>query len=141
MAKDRERALTTLLLIVVAILLGQAGWQYRRIQLLKVELGYAQRHADQLAGRMATERLNGRREDIVRATQWLNDYYASDEGLRRSGGLWLPNEKRPDFEAIGAWIFDVYLNARVNGATDADARQAIVDAIHGTDEWRRVHSR
>jgi hypothetical protein len=38
-------------------------------------------------------------------------------------------------------VFDVYLNARLNGASDADARQAIVDAIKGTDEWRQAHAR
>jgi hypothetical protein len=141
MSPERHRAVTTLLLIVVVILLGQAVWQQTRLRSLKAQLGYALRHSDEQAGRMASERLLGRREDIVRTSQWLHDYYASDEGLRRSDGLWLRDQKKPDFEAIGAWVFDVYLTARVNGASDADARQAIVDAIHGTDEWRRVHAR
>ncbi len=141
MSPERHRAVTTLLLIVVVILLGQAVWQYTRIQSLKAQLADALRHVDEQAGRIAAQRLLGRREDIVRTSQWLHEYYASDEGLRRPDGLWLPDQKKPDFEAIGAWVFDVYLNARVKGASDADARQAVVDAIHGTDEWRRVHAR
>ena len=49
--------------------------------------------------------------------------------------------KQPDFEAIGAWIIDVYLNARIEGKTDEEAKQLIKDAIQGSDEWKRVHSK
>jgi len=65
---------------------------------------------------------------------------ASDEGLRRADGLWRADQKQPDFEALGAWVIDVYLNARVAGKTDAEAKQMIKDAIQGSDEWRRVHA-
>lgn len=129
------------LLFVIVILLGQVGWQVWRIETLKAELGFTKRHLEERAGELAAERLSGRREDIVRAAQWLHEFYGSAEGLRRPEGLWLSQQKQPDFEALGAWVFDVYLSARVNGASDADARQAIVDAIKGTDEWRRAHAR
>lgn len=85
-------------------------------------------------------RLRGRRADVVQAIAWLHEYYASDRGRRRPNGLWLADRKQPDFEAIGAWIFDVYLNERVAGKTEQQARQAIEDAIRSSDEWRRVHA-
>ena len=46
-----------------------------------------------------------------------------------------------DAEAIGTWILDVYLKARIEGKSDAEARQSITDAIKGSDEWRRKHPR
>ena len=44
-------------------------------------------------------------------------------GLRRADGLWRADQKQPDFEALGAWIIDVYLNARVEGKTDEEAQE------------------
>lgn len=137
---SQTNAIRTVLLIVIVILLGQVGWQAWRIEGLKAELGFTERHLEERAGELAAARLTGRREEIVRAARWLHEFYGSADGLRRPNGLWLSEQKQPDFEALGAWVFDVYLNARLNGASDADARQAIVDAIKGTDEWRQAHS-
>jgi len=133
-------SLKAVLVSVIVILLGQVVWQMWRIERLKNEIGFTNRHLEERAGELAAERLHGHREDIVRASQWLHEFYGSADGLRRPEGLWLAQQRQPDFEALGAWVFDVYLNARVNGASDADARQAVVDAIKGTDEWRRVHA-
>lgn len=141
MSVERNRSLTIFLVVVIVILSGQIVWQGVRLRALREEIGFNQRHFDEQIGRLATERLHGHREDILHMAQWLHEFYASPEGLARPDGLWIANARHPDFEAIGAWVFDVYLNARVNGATDADARQAVVDAIRGTDEWRRVHAR
>lgn len=135
------KPLRTVLLSVIVILLGQVIWQAWRIERLKDEVGFTRRHIEERAGELAGERLKGHREDIVRVSQWLHEFYASADGLRRPDGLWLAQQKQPDFEALGAWVFDVYLSARVNGASDADARQAVVDAIKGTDEWRQAHAR
>ncbi len=55
-------------------------------------------------------------------------------------GLWGATTKQVDTEAIGTWILDVYLKARVSGMSDAEARQRIADAIRGSDEWRRAHA-
>ena len=137
---DRSRLLTTILVVVVVILIGQVYWQQRRIQQLQFSMEFQQRQFDEQAGKLAAERLKGYRADVMQAAQWLHQYYASDEGLRRKDGLWLADRHQPDFEALGAWVFDVYLNARVKGASDDEARQAIVDAIRGSDEWRRVHT-
>ena len=139
MAIDRSRLLTTILVVVVVILIGQVYWQQRRIQQLQFSMEFQQRQFDEQAGKLAAERLKGHRADVMQAAQWLHQYYASDEGLRRADGLWRSDQKQPDFEALGAWIIDVYLNARVEGKTDEEAKKLIKDAIQGSDEWRRVH--
>ena len=139
MAIDRSRLLTTILVVVVVILIGQVYWQQRRIQQLQFSMEFQQRQFDEQTGKLAAEKLKGYRADVMQAAQWLHQYYASDEGLRRADGLWRSDQKQPDFEALGAWIFDVYLNERVLGKTDEEARQAIRDAIRASDEWRKVH--
>jgi len=138
---DRSRLITTVLLVVVVILIGQVYWQNNRIGQLQSSMEFQQTQFDQQVGKLAAERLKGHRADIMQAAQWLHQYYASDEGLRRADGLWRSDQQQPDFEALGAWIMDVYLNARVEGKTDEEAKQIIKDAIQGSDEWKRVHSR
>jgi hypothetical protein len=139
MAMDRSRLLTAILLVAVIVLLGQVFWQQRRIQQLQFSMEFQQRQFEQQAAKLATDMLRNRRSDVLQAAQWLHGYYASDEGLRRADGLWRADQKQPDFEALGAWIFDVYLNARVEGKTEEEARQMIKDAIQSSDEWRRIH--
>lgn len=60
--------------------------------------------------------------------------------LKRPEGLWKPTPAfpngAPDFEGIGAWLFDVYLSARMNGASPAEARAAYLKQIRNSDEWR-----
>jgi hypothetical protein len=138
MAIDRSRLLTTILVVAVVILIGQVYWQQRRIQQLQFSMEFQQRQFDEQAGKLASEKLKGYRADVMQAAQWLHQFYASDEGLRRPDGLWRTDLKQPDFEALGAWIIDVYLNARVEGKTDEEARKQIRDAIQGSDEWRQV---
>jgi hypothetical protein len=140
MAIDRSRILTTILLVIVVVLIGQVYWQNRRIAQLQSSMEFQQRQFETQVGKLAAEKLKNQRANVVQAAQWLHDYNKSDEGLRRADGLWRPDQKQPDFEAIGAWIFDVYLNARVEGKTDEEARKLITDAIQGSDEWRRVHA-
>jgi hypothetical protein len=141
MAIDRSRLLTTILVVVVVLLIGQVYWQQRRMQQQQNAMQFQQRQFDEQVGKLAAERLKGYRADVMQAAQWLHEYYASDEGLRRRDGLWRSDQKQPDFEALGAWIIDVYLNARVEGKTDDEAKKMIRDAIQGSDEWRRVHSK
>jgi len=140
MAIDRSRILTTILLVVVVVLLGQVYWQNRRIAQLQSSMEFQQRKFEAQVGKLAAEKLKNQRGNVLQAAQWLHDYYKSDEGLRRADGLWRADQKQPDFEALGAWIFDVYLNARVEGKSDEEARKLITDAIQGSDEWRRVHA-
>lgn len=77
------------------------------------------------------------RDELTAAAQWLHEYYQSPEGLQRPQGLWL--DDRPDFEGVSAWILDVYLWARAEGATVDEARQRIVQAIQASDEWKTKH--
>lgn len=140
MAMDRSRLITTVFAIITVILLGQVYWQNRRITQLQSSMEFQQRQFEAQVGKLAAERLKGHRGDVMQAAQWLHQYYASDEGLRRADGLWRSDQKQPDFEAIGAWIIDVYMNARVEGKTDEEAKQSIKDAIQGSDEWKRVHA-
>jgi hypothetical protein len=136
---DRSRLITTVLLVVVVVLIGQVYWQNRRIAQLQSTMEFQQRQFEQQVQKLAAEKLKGQRGDVMNAAQWLHQYYASDEGLRRADGLWRADQKQPDFEAIGAWVMDVYLNARVEGKSDEEAKQMIKAAIQGSDEWRRVH--
>jgi hypothetical protein len=140
MAIDRSRLITTILLVIVVILVGQVYWQQRRIEQMQFSMEFQQKQFDEQAGKLAADRVKGHRADVMQAAQWLHQYYASDEGLRRADGLWRSDQKQPDFEAIGAWIIDVYLNARIEGKTDDEAKKAITAAIQGSDEWRRVHA-
>ena len=140
MPSDRARSATTLLAIVIVILLGQATWQEVRLHALRSQLEQSRRHFDEAVARAATERLRAHRSEILLVEQWLHAFYASPEGLQRPNGLWRDDRKQPDFEAISTWVFDVYLTARVNGASEEDARHAVEDAIRGSDEWKRVHA-
>jgi hypothetical protein len=139
-ADSRLRARNTLLALVVLVLLGALAWQEARISALRSDVAQTQRALEVAVERMATERLKTlRREEMVAAVQWLDDFYRSADGLQRPSGLWRPDLNQPDGEAIGVWIFDVYLQSRMGGKSDAEARQAIVDQIKGSDEWRRKH--
>ena len=125
--------------LVILALLGQAAWQGMRISGLKAEVDQARRELNTRVERMALEKLQERREDLVAAVAFVDDFYRSPEGLQSPEGLWQAEAKKVDAEAIGTWVLDVYLKARIAGATDAEARQAIADNIKGSDEWRRKH--
>lgn len=140
MNSNRARSATTLLAMVIVILLGQATWQEVRVRALRSQLEQSRRKFDEEVARVATGRLRTHRSEILQAQQWLHDFYASPEGLQRPNGLWRDDRKQPDFEAISTWVFDVYLTARVSGATEEDARRTVKDAIRGSDEWKRVHA-
>ena len=75
------------------------------------------------------------REEMMKAGEWLDAFYRSDDGLRRS----LTKDGAPDWEGIGAWLFDVYFLTRVNGASVEDAKASVVAAIQQTHEWRSKH--
>lgn len=136
----RLQMMNTVLAIVILVLLGQIAWQEMRISGLKADLQQAQRSLATGVERMATERIKGlRREEMASVVQWLDDFYRSADGLQRPSGLWRADVNKPDAEAIGVWILDVYLQARLAGQSDGAARQAVADQIKATDEWRRKH--
>jgi hypothetical protein len=125
--------------IVILLLLGQAAWQQLHVSSLKADLEQARRDLATRVERTANEKLQGHRQELVAAVAFVDDLYRSPEGLMRSDGLYNPDAKKIDAEAIGTWILDVYLQARIAGKSDAEARQSIADAIKGSDEWRRKH--
>ena len=65
----------------------------------------------------------------------LDDAYRAE--LLRPDGLSIFG--RPDFTGIAAWIFDVYLNARLGGASQDQAWSAVLAAIRASDEYRQKH--
>jgi len=138
--KTRQR-----ILVGVAVVLGlTAGVLYLTNRDLRSEVERTriapeelERRVDQRARRLIVDTVRGLRHDMIAAGQWLHSYYQSDEGLKRPEGLWI--DKHPDFDGIGAWLFDVYLAERLTGADDAAARQKVTDAIRKSDEWRKKH--
>ena len=103
----------------------------------RIDPAELQRRVDQRAMKLIVGAVRDRRHDMIAAGQWLHSFYQSDEGLKRPEGLWI--DKHPDFEGIGAWLFDVYLSSRLAGADDAEARKRVVSGIQKSDEWRQKH--
>ena len=141
MTEGSLRTTNTFLAIVILVLLGQAAWQQMRVSGLRAELEQSRREMGTKVEKLAHDRLQTHREEMVAAVAFVDDLYKSADGLQRPGGLYMPDAHRVDAEAIGAWIFDVYMKARIEGKSDAEARQSIADAIKGSDEWRRKHSK
>lgn len=77
------------------------------------------------------------REEMMHEGEFLHGYYQAPEGLQRPSGLWIDNH--PDWEGIGAWLFDVYLTARTKGTSPADARAKYIATIRQSTEWRAKH--
>jgi hypothetical protein len=77
------------------------------------------------------------RDEFLDALNTLDRFYSSTDGLQRPAGLSIGGG--PDFLGIATWIFDVYLNQRLTGATPASAWVVTANAIRGTDEWRQKH--
>jgi predicted Holliday junction resolvase-like endonuclease len=111
---SRLRATNTFLALVILLLLGQMAWQQMRISSLKADLEQSQRDLATKVERLALEKVQTHREEMVTAVAFVDDLYRSADGLQR--------------------------RARIEGKSDQDARQSIADAIKGSDEWRRKHA-
>lgn len=77
------------------------------------------------------------RQEMQEAGEWLDGYYKSNAGLQRPLGL--SKNGAPDWEGVGAWLFDVYLKARLSGKDVSQAKGAVDLAIKATDEWKSKH--
>ena len=135
----RLKTTNTLLAIVILLLLGQAAWQAMRISGLRAELAQSHRALETRVESLAAEKLKFPRAEMVSIVRWLDEFYRSPEGLQRPGGLVNTSTGRLDGEAVGVWVLDVYLQARLAGASEEEARQRVADNIKGTDEWRTKH--
>jgi hypothetical protein len=140
-SSSRLRTTNTFLGIVILILLGQIAYQEMRISGLKADVAQARRDLESRVEKMALEKVQSRREEMVAAVAYVDDLYRSTDGLQRPGGLYNTEAQRIDAEAIGTWVLDVYMKGRIEGKTDAEARQSIADAIKGSDEWKRKHAK
>jgi hypothetical protein len=138
-ASSRLRTTNTFLALVILVMLVQIAWQEMRISGLKADLDQSRRELTTRVERLATEKLQSHRAEMVGAVAFVDDLYRSADGLQRPDGLYIADAKRVDAEAIGTWILDVYMQARIAGKSDAEARQSIADAVKGSDEWRRKH--
>jgi hypothetical protein len=138
-ASSRLRTTNTFLAIVILVMLVQVAWQQMRVSGLKADLEQSRRELTTRVEQLATEKLHSHREEMVGAVSFVDDLYRSTDGLQRPDGLYNPDTKRVDAEAIGTWVLDVYMQARIAGKSDAEARQSIADAVKGSDEWRRKH--
>jgi hypothetical protein len=136
----RLRATNTFMAIVILLMLGQLAWQQMRISSLKADIEQSHRELTYKVTALANEKIQGHREELVAAVAFVDDLYRSPDGLQRPAGLYNPDAGNVDAEAIGTWILDVYMKARIGGQSDADARQSIANAIKGSDEWRRKHA-
>lgn len=132
------------LVVGVVVLAVVAVFQAATIRNLRADLAQARAEAgglraeiDLRARQLVASTLEKRRQEMIQAGAWLHKFYQSEEGLKRPEGLWIGGH--PDFEGIGAWLLDVYLRERFSGASDAAARQKVVDGIRRTDEWRSKH--
>jgi hypothetical protein len=137
----RLRTINTVLAIALLLALVEVAWQEMRISSLKAEVDQSKRDLTTQVAKLANEKIQSRREDMVGAVAFVDDLYRSQDGLQRPGGLYMPDAQKVDAEAIGTWILDVYMRARIDGKSDAEARQAISDSIKGSDEWRRKHQK
>ena len=130
--------LTRILAVATALLAAMVIHQYSRIQDFRLELADAQTKAVVQARVSLVNSMEGQGAEMQRAMTWLNDFYKSPDGLQRPEGLWIGGH--PDFEGLSVWVFDVYLRHRLKGEPEEQARQAVVDAIKKSDEWRAKHS-
>jgi hypothetical protein len=138
-ASSRMKLSNTFMAIAILLLLGQVAWQEMRISSLKADLAQSNREVTSRSEQLAREKLASHREELVGAVAFVDDLYRSPDGLMRPAGLYNPEAQRVDAEAIGTGVLDVYMQARIAGKSDAEARQSITDAIKGSDEWRRKH--
>ncbi len=77
------------------------------------------------------------RGELLAVMERLDRFYSAPEGLQRPNGLSI--DDRPDFLGIAAWVVDVYLGARLNGASPDVAWQRVVADIQATEEWKSKH--
>lgn len=129
--------LTRILAVVAALLAALVVHQYNQIGQLRAEVSRTTERAVAQARSIAADSLEGHGAEYQRTLTWLNDFYKAPDGLQRVDGLWINGH--PDYEGIGAWVFDVYLTRRLRGDSEEQARKAIESAIRLSDEWRAKH--
>lgn len=77
------------------------------------------------------------RQEMMEAGKRLHQFYKAADGLQRNDGLWINGE--PDWEGVGAWLFDTYLMARIAGKDATQAWATVESGIRDSREWREKH--
>jgi hypothetical protein len=124
-----------LVLIVVSVVAVFEGLALRK---LRQEMGALRADVTERARALAVERFGLSPAEMVRAAAWLDEYYRAERGLQRPGGLC--DSDRHDAQAVGVWLFGAYLGARIEGASEDDARLLVATEISRSDEWRTKHA-
>jgi hypothetical protein len=75
--------------------------------------------------------------ELTDTLEWLDQFYASTEGLQRPEGL--VKNGRIDFDGISQWLFHTYLEERSAEPNPWAARASVEKAIRGTPEWKEKH--
>jgi hypothetical protein len=75
--------------------------------------------------------------EMTDTLEWLDQFYASPEGLQRPEGL--VKNGHIDFDGISHWLFHIYLQERSLEANPWTARASVEKAIRGTAEWQEKH--
>ena len=137
-----EKMRQRILLGAVVVLGLIAGVEYLNNRDLRAEVerhrvdpDALQRQIEARARRLVVDAVRDLRHDVIATGQWLHSYYQAEEGLKRPEGLWI--DKHPDFDGLGAWLFDVYLAERLTGTDDATARKKVTDTIQKSNEGRQ----
>ena len=128
---------TRILAVVTALLAALVVHQYSQLGQLRAEVANAEERGAMHGKASLVDSLGEQGAEIQRTMTWLNDYYKSPDGLKRSEGLWIGGH--PDFEGLSIWVFTVYLPHRLKGESEDQSRQAVVDSIKQSEEWRVKH--
>jgi hypothetical protein len=75
--------------------------------------------------------------EMTDTLEWLDQFYASPEGLQRPEGL--VKNGHIDFDAISHWLFRTYLEERSREPNPWTARASVEKGIRGTPEWQEKH--
>jgi hypothetical protein len=103
--------------LTILVLGALIVFQFVALRRMRVEIA-------QLRSQARSIDLDARRDEIARTGQWLHAWLQSADAGPRAGGL-CPNGS-PDLDTIRTSIFGVYVQSRAAGASEADARAAVI---------------
>jgi hypothetical protein len=114
--------------VTIVVLLSVAVLQFIAMRRMRIEIGRLRAEA----GAYAVET---RRDEIARTGQWLHAWLQAPDGGAREQGL-CPGGQ-PDVSTIGTLVFETYLRARAAGASEVDARHAVMNRVRETKPQAR----
>mgnify|MGYP003348718813 CR=1 FL=1 len=88
MAIDRSRLITSLLLIIVVVLIGQVYWQSRRITQMQASMEFQQRQFAEQVDKLAADKLKN--NETLNETEQSAIKTAFNKPIR-DGGFWNPD--------------------------------------------------